>query len=518
MQLCWAEKLDCPPLYATPLNPRADRLTEGIEELAGALGLPGFMPWQGYVFNVGLELTPDGLPAFWQVVLTIPRQNGKTTVVSLLSINHVVDLLARRRVFYTAQTSTDGVDKWREEIYPMIEESPLYDDAEITTRSGAANPGISSAVTGGSLRILTGSETAGHGASADLVVIDEAHSIIDTRRDQALLPTMSTKPHAQLWVVSTAGNEDSTYLRRKVEAGRKRVREGRCRDEGIAYFEWGLDEREDDWENPANWRKAIPALGHTISIEKVRSALESFREQDDLDGFRRAYLNQWPKEATLWSIPQAAWEACQTTVKLPPGEFWIAAHAPNRQRGNGVIVACAEGIVEVVESQRGTGWMLGFLRQLWQKHGRDLGGIGFLERGPLEQQGQQLAAEGAPVAWLSWGADIPAACERFYEAVMQGHKAIAIGAPKRSILDRAAAEADVRDRISGSWTWKERGDKSIAAIYAATAAYDLFIRKPQVRRYGFFIADASDEDAMREYQEKREREFKAWQEKRKGGG
>src|ERR1039457_2904149 len=67
----------CAPRWATP---RRDRPSLGHElaVIAMKLGLP-FMPWQRLVADVGLELLPNGLPAYRTGIFTVPRQSGKTT-------------------------------------------------------------------------------------------------------------------------------------------------------------------------------------------------------------------------------------------------------------------------------------------------------------------------------------------------------------------------------------------------------------------------------------------------------
>ena len=81
------------------------------------------------------------------------------------------------------------------------------------------------AKTGSRLTITAATEKAGHGGSLDFPVIDEAFAYTDARLEQALLPAMRARrrflPGPQLWIVSTAGNAGSTYLRGKVDASRR---------------------------------------------------------------------------------------------------------------------------------------------------------------------------------------------------------------------------------------------------------------------------------------------------------
>ena len=49
-------------------------------KLARLLGLP-LMPHQRQILDVAGEIMPSGLPAYRTVVVTVPRQSGKTTLV-----------------------------------------------------------------------------------------------------------------------------------------------------------------------------------------------------------------------------------------------------------------------------------------------------------------------------------------------------------------------------------------------------------------------------------------------------
>src|SRR5664280_3687122 len=70
----------CPPRFATPRTP--SRPTKGHEAaaIAKAMGHE-LLPWQQQVLDVGLEMElVDGiwLPAYREIVVTVPRQCGKT--------------------------------------------------------------------------------------------------------------------------------------------------------------------------------------------------------------------------------------------------------------------------------------------------------------------------------------------------------------------------------------------------------------------------------------------------------
>ncbi len=107
-----------------------------------------------------------------------------------------------------------------------------------------------------------------------------------------------------MWVISTAGDITSTWLRKKVDGGRLAASLGAS--EAGCYFEWSAPEGSDP-ADPATWRGCMPALGHTVPEAAVQADLELMNRND----FCRAYLNWWPGESDEgWELfDKADWEA-----------------------------------------------------------------------------------------------------------------------------------------------------------------------------------------------------------------
>src|SRR5258708_5970896 len=67
----------CLPRWATPRSGR-DSYGLRVAEISGELGTP-FMPWQRDTADVAMEIDPaTGLLAYRTVIITVPRQSGKT--------------------------------------------------------------------------------------------------------------------------------------------------------------------------------------------------------------------------------------------------------------------------------------------------------------------------------------------------------------------------------------------------------------------------------------------------------
>ena len=295
--------LSARPRFATPATPGRANLAAGIGKTAVLLGFstplgPGLMPWQHEANAIATELTPEGWFAYRQVVIEVMRQQGKT--VDLLSM-----MVARglRRpgtmINYTAQTRLDARKRLLDSWWPRIARSRLAPLMDIRRGSGSEALLFKN---GSMLSLVSGGETSGHGDSLHLGVIDEAWAQQDEHIEQAMRPAMMTCD-AQLWIVSAAGTEKSTYFKAKVDDGRARAELG-VTDTGC-YIGYSFADDEDP-EDPATWRRRMPALGITVSEETVKADLELM----GLAEFRRAYGCQWPDVAKPgWGvISQQAWE------------------------------------------------------------------------------------------------------------------------------------------------------------------------------------------------------------------
>ena len=293
------------PRWATPITPFRDNLAPGIAKTGRLLGFgtslgPGLMPWQDDLNMVGTELDSAGRFVYRQVVVEVMRQQGKS--VDLLSM--MVHRGLRRpgtQIAYTAQTRLDARHRLLDVWWPRIARSRLAPFMDIRRGSGSEALIFRN---GSLLGLVSNTQTSGHGDVLDLGVIDEAWAQQDDHLEQAMRPAMMTRD-AQLWIVSAAGTEQSSYFRQKVEDGRARAELG-LTDTGC-YVGYSFADDEDP-EDPATWRRRMPALGITVTEETVKADLDLM----DLAEFRRAYGCQWPEIAKPgWEVVgQDTWGAC----------------------------------------------------------------------------------------------------------------------------------------------------------------------------------------------------------------
>jgi len=271
---------------------------------------------------------------------------------------------------------------------------------------------------------------------------------------------MRTRPTAQIWNVSTAGTDESVYLRRKIESGRTAVADGLT--SGIAYFEWSAAEDADP-DDPAVWSACNPALGYTITEDVIH--LDRRRMSDG--EFRRSALNQWT-ETSDRIIPAEVWRSVCSTQVAPSGAIVLAADSdPNQTKAS--IVACDhDARIELVDNRPGTGWVeqrLVELSQRWQCP------IALDATGALGRLAPRLEAVGVDVR-LSGSRDVAHATADFYEAVADRRLMVR----SSDLMDQAVASAT--KRVSGeSWYWgRSSVERDISPLVAATIAFGVAVR------------------------------------------
>jgi hypothetical protein len=421
------------------------------------------MPWQRYVVDVALEIDPDtGRLVYDEIDLTVPRQSGKTTL-QLPVIAHRATAwretdqfgkVVPQRIGSTAQTAKDARSKWEEDFLPLLDRSPLRSHvAKVLKTNGSERVRWKN----GSLwEVLPPTETGGHGKTLHVAMVDEAFAFQDARVEQALRPTMTTVLDPQFWVVSTAGRpESSPYLWGKVEAGRARFEAAVT--SSVAYFEWSAPEDADPGSE-ATWRACMPALGHTVTVERIRGFYESMGEPE----FRRAFLNQWFAPATATAIPASAWQACTDRASKLDGSPVFAVDIPPDRAGASIAVAGlrADGRihVEVVERRDGTVWAAERVVELVARHG-----------GRVVLDGASPAVSlllDLPGASVASAADQAQACGRLYDAVVNGQ----VRHLGQGDLDAAIAGASKRP-LGDRWAWSRRSSAvDISPLVAVTLA------------------------------------------------
>lgn len=455
-----------PPRYQTLTTPGRPNYGAEINEVSSRLGTL-LMPWQRTVADVATEYDPDtGLFYYRNVIITVPRQSGKTTLLESLVL--LLGLMfPKYNMRYTAQTGADARKKLFDDWLPALTTGQFK--RYLSARMTNGHEQLVFNQTKSRLGLVATTQKSGHGSTVDLALLDEAFAHKDARLEQALVPAMATRPNAQLWIVSTAGTpEDSPYLLDKVTHGRQltleKVNYGTC------YFEWSAPDGA-AVDDPVVWRDCMPALGRTINEDVVRAAMQSMSESE----FRRAFLNQWVASLVDPVIPLDVW-AKLVTPSLDLIDPVAIGLDVSPERDYGCIAAAgrlANGNfgVEIIHSGEGTGWMAKKVAEIWHKH-RPVG-IYLDRNGPVGSLVSELQVLNVPLVEDMPPSAHAKACGLFYDGCMRPD---IDGGPDIRHLDQSefvvALDGAVKRPMGDSWVWNRKASAvNITPIVAATMAY-----------------------------------------------
>jgi hypothetical protein len=346
------------PKFATRRNPARRTYGGQIAKISEALGKPP-MPWQQLVYDVATEIDDDGNLVYEIVLITVPRQSGKTTLVGPVQLHRVMTNPGIR-CFYTAQTGKDARKRF-EDLVNLMKGSPLNTIAQY--RWSAGDEGISFP-NGSALKLFAPTMDAIHGETPPLVTFDEIWKfdelLGDALLEGAVIPAQSTLTgRRQVWMISTAGTALSTFMRKWVDRGRESVTTKGKKWPRVAYFEWGLADGDDPYD-PEALERFHPAVGYTVTAAELLE-LEVSRAE-----WLRAFCNVWTEALDpLFSVEE--WNALGVKPVGKPRRRDIAVTYEIGVDGDcGVVMASwrdDEGrpCNRVLHAAPGTAWMFDLL-------------------------------------------------------------------------------------------------------------------------------------------------------------
>ena len=298
-----------------------------VVQTCGELGV-AFDPWQHGIGSIALGKRKNGKYAatVGGVVLSIPRQVGKTFLVGMILIALCL-LFPGFTVLWTAHRTRTATKTFqtvkamtsRKKIKPlMLEPRNTNGEQEVRFRNGSV--------------IMFGAREQGFGRGFDEVdaeVFDEAQILTEkaledmvpaanqSRQESgALLFFMGTPPRP------TDPGEEFARRRQKALSGKT---------EDLVYVEFSADEDADP-DDRKQWERANPSYPSRTPLESMLRMRENLT--DDAS-FKREALGIWDAVESQAVIPAAIWSAASDEASLPVDLLSLAVDvSPDRSRAS----------------------------------------------------------------------------------------------------------------------------------------------------------------------------------------
>lgn len=378
------------PAYGRTLGPE-------VADLARLAGF-GPDPEQELLLDAIFALDAHGRSAAFEVGMVVSRQNLKTAVAQMAVLGWLF-ITDQRLIVWSAHEFRTTQEAFRD-LDALVTGSDVLRRRVKHIYRGNGDESIE-LVDDRRLIFKARTKGGGRGLSGDKVVLDEAFALQPMHMG-ALLPTLSARPDPQVLYGSSAGMAESQVLRGVRDRGRAGA------DPRLAYFEWCappparacgagercthmLDAEGCGCDDPANWRRANPAIGRRISVEHIAAERRAMPPAE----FSRERMGWWDDPAEdAHPFPVEAWrQRVDAAAPRPPGPALAVAITPDRAM---TAVGAAGRVdemshVDVLDHRSGTGWVAGRLVALYDQTGAcalvldPAGPAGSLEKDLLER-------------------------------------------------------------------------------------------------------------------------------------
>ncbi len=456
------------PVWSTLLDYH-DTLGGDVGELAAMADFAPD-PEQQLFLDQLFAVDRHGKPVAFESAVIAPRQNLKSGALEMAALGWLFltqeplvtwsahEFKTTMESFRHLTQLVEGCDFLRREV-KWIHRGVGSESIELTNNRRL----LFKARTKGSGRGLTGNKT----------ILDEAFALRPMHMG-AILPTMAATPNGQTAYGSSAGMVDSDVLRGIRDRGRNGTG-GR-----LAYVEWGdpqpnVCQAEDCGHELSAVGCALDDMDRLARVNTAldrritRDTLRALRQAMPPEEFAREFLGWWDERATTDSDLSAAdWSALAGSAG-PSGRLVMAVDVAPSQAWSS-IVACGNGVIELVDRRRGTSWLPERMADLAERHNVDTFAVDPV--GPVGGVLPELERAGLPLALVD-GKESVRACGALVAAVADkslSHR----GEPEFL----AAVGGSSRRSVGDGWKWSRRDSTvDISPLVAATLAHWLWLSR-----------------------------------------
>lgn len=437
-----------------------------------------FDEWQNGVGSIALGKTADGKYAatIGGVVLSIPRQVGKTFLVGMIVIALCI-LNQKMTVLWTAHR-TKTATKTFQTMQGMVRKKKIRHHLAPGRNDGirTANGEQEIRFRNGSV-IMFGAREGGFGRGfdeVDIEVFDEAQILTEKALEDMVAATNQSRQEsgALLFFMGTPPrptDPGEEWLARREDALTTKP-EGEVvgLSDDMVYVEFSAD-RDADPDDQKQWAKANPSFPHRTPLE---SMLRMRKQLKNEDSFKREALGIYDAADSARVIDELSWGNVKDPASMPVERLTLAVDvAPDRSLASiGFAGLRADGVwhVELDDQRKNTDWVAPVVSALAAKNRLHAVVVDEMSGLVEKRKGRNYLVGTDVVVTLAAaeGRDMAIACGKFFDSVMDG----TVRHTDQPQLNVALSVARKRP-LAGAWAWNRKdGASDISPVVAATLA------------------------------------------------
>ena len=289
---------------------KADRAVAFIENLKHTKGRwdnqPFWLfPWQERIIRDIFGIVDEnGHRQFRTAYIEIGKKNGKSELAAAVALYLLYGDNEPSAEVYGAAADRQQASIVFDVAKRMVEKSPaLMKRSKIT----AASKRIVNYSNAGFYQVLSAEVGTKHGLNVSGLVLDEVHAQPNRNLYDVLTKGSGDSREQPLYFLITTAGTDKESICYELHQKALDILDGRRIDHTFYPVVYGLKDDE-DWTDEANWYKANPSLGQTITIERVREMFQEAKENPAEENvFKQLRLNMWVSSLTRF-IPEQIYD------------------------------------------------------------------------------------------------------------------------------------------------------------------------------------------------------------------
>lgn len=280
-------------------------------------GKPFFLlPWQEQIVrDIFGIVNAEGKRQFRSAYIEIPKKNGKSELAAAIALYLLYGDGEASAEVYSCANDRSQASIVFDVAMRMVEKSPaLLKRSKIA----AATKRIVNYRNAGFYQVLSAETGTKHGLNISGLVFDEIHAQPNRKLYDVMTKGSGDAREQPLFFIITTAGTDKESICYELHTKALDIMNGRKIDHSFYPVIYGLSD-EDDWNDEANWYKANPSLGYTISIDRVRDAYRDALENPAEENvFKQLRLNIWTNSTVVW-IPEHIYE--RGNLPINPAEL-----------------------------------------------------------------------------------------------------------------------------------------------------------------------------------------------------
>jgi phage terminase large subunit-like protein len=255
-------------------------------------------------------LKPNGYRQFNTAYVEIPKKMGKSELAAAIALLLTCGDNEERAEVYGCAADRQQASIVFEVATDMVRMCPALNKR---VKILASTKRLIYLPTNSFYQVLSAEAYSKHGFNIHGVVFDELHTQPNRKLFDVMTKGSGDARMQPLYFLITTAGDNVNSICYEVHQKAKDLLAGRKHDATFYPVIYGAEE-DDDWTDPKVWKKVNPSLGITVSIDKIKAACESAKQNPaEENSFRQLRLNQWVKQAVRW-MPMEKWDKCAFKV------------------------------------------------------------------------------------------------------------------------------------------------------------------------------------------------------------